>query len=271
MGAIGPTSIPCASGAPRKRRRARRAAGRRRPASSSWIAISEDRLYRHHIGLSSIQAGFRSGIWPLVRISRMSNSHKDELFPDNLQRAADLLRDGRPTLEQTSIDRVKQPAMNEGPEPTSSPEKGSFRRSRVATLLTAVFLLLGTGGTLAFAGADGARSSAASASFDQYRPSCVHGNGLGVANECPGEKVEPPPPSSPPPPAPPPPPSCVHGKGLGVANECPGEKSKQGGHHGKSGGHKGHKGKHKSTRKGGHKPGHKRPRKGSHKSGHGRH
>jgi hypothetical protein len=41
--------------------------------------------------------------------------------------------------------------------------------SRVAILFTAAFLLLGTGGTLALAGMDGAGGSPASASFNQYR------------------------------------------------------------------------------------------------------
>lgn len=191
----------------------------------------------------------------------MSHSHKDELFPDDLQRVADLLGDGRPTLEQLALDRVKPPAMSEALEPPSTPEKGSFTRSRIATLFTVGFLMLGTGGTLALAGADGMGNSAASASFNQYRPPCVQGKGLGVPNECPGEKVGPPP--------------CVQGKGLGVANECPGEKVKKGGQGGKHGGHKGHKGghkgKHKSAHKGGHKRRHKRTRKGIHKSGHGHH
>ncbi len=40
----------------------------------------------------------------------------------------------------------------------------------MATLLTVGFLMLGTGGTLALSGGAGAGGSAASASFDQYRP-----------------------------------------------------------------------------------------------------
>ena len=169
----------------------------------------------------------------------MSHSHKDELFPDDLQRVADLLGDGRPTLEQLALDRVKPPAMSEALEPPSTPEKGSFTRSRIATLFTVGFLMLGTGGTLALAGADGMGNSAASASFNQYRPPCVQGKGLGVPNECPGEKVK---------------------------------KGGQGGKHGGHKGHKGgHKGKHKSAHKGGHKRRHKRTRKGIHKSGHGHH
>jgi len=123
-------------------------------------------------------------------------------------------------------------------------------QSRIATLLTVGFLMLGTGGTLAFAGMHGAGGFAASASFDQYRPPCVHGKGLGVPNECPGEKPEPPP--------------CVHGKGLGVPNECPGEKPEKGGKGGKHGGHKGHKGGHRGKHKGAHKGKHKNTRKSSH-------
>jgi hypothetical protein len=117
----------------------------------------------------------------------MSHSHEDERFSDDLQHVADVLRDGRPTLDPLALDRVKLRAMSGARRSSSSQPKG-FLRQRLAALLTAGLLVLGTGGTLALAGGGG--GGGASASFHQYKPPCVHGKGRHVLNECPGEKVE---------------------------------------------------------------------------------
>jgi hypothetical protein len=157
----------------------------------------------------------------------MSHSHEDERFSDDLQHVADVLRDGRPTLDPLALDRVKLRAMSAASRPGASQHKGSFVKQRLTTLITVGFLILGTGGTLALAGVGGG-SGAGSASFNQYKPPCVHGKGLGVPNECPGEKAEKP----------------VKPKKVAKGGKA-GKKGKndKSGHGGKNGGHAG-KGSH---------------------------
>ncbi|HEV3070420.1 MAG TPA: hypothetical protein VGY76_03220 [Solirubrobacteraceae bacterium] len=121
----------------------------------------------------------------------MSHSHNhDEHFSEDLQKVADVLREGRPTLDPLALDRVKLRAMSAARRSTSSPNKGSFMKSRITALVSVGFLMLGTGGTMALAGGDGGGSSAGSASFHQYRPPCDHGQGRGGDHECHGHEGE---------------------------------------------------------------------------------
>jgi hypothetical protein len=114
----------------------------------------------------------------------MSHSNEDPRFSDDLQHVADVLRDGRPTLDPLALDRVKLRAMNAAQRSTST-NKGSHMKQRLTTLIAAGLLTLGTGGTLALAGGGGG-----SASFHQYKPPCDHGKGRGGDHECHGHEGE---------------------------------------------------------------------------------
>jgi hypothetical protein len=111
------------------------------------------------------------------------NKDKEHSFPDDLQKVADMLRDGRPRLDPLALDRVKLRAMSGARRSTSSRAKGFFMRSRLTTALTVAFLSLGTGGALAVAGGEDfglGSHDGGSASCEQYRP----GNGFGDKNHC---------------------------------------------------------------------------------------
>jgi hypothetical protein len=127
----------------------------------------------------------------------MSGSHRDERFTDDLQEVADVLRDQRPELDALGLDRVKLRAMSAARRTGSIPNRRSFMKSRLTTLLAAAFLTLGTGGALALAGGGGSgHNDGGSAGFDQYR-TCDHGKGKGGDHECHGHEGE------------------EHGKGIG--------------------------------------------------------
>jgi len=157
----------------------------------------------------------------------MSHSHSDEHFSEDLQKVADVLRNGRATLDPLALDRVKLRAMSGARRSTSPRDKGSFMRSRITALVTVGFLTLGTGGALALAGGDGG-SLGGSASFHQYRPPCEHGKGHGGDHECHGHEGE-------------------HGDGGGGGDHGGGGGGDHGGggggDHGGGGGH-GHDGSH---------------------------
>lgn len=104
----------------------------------------------------------------------MSHSHKDEHLTDDLRHVADVLRDGRPSLDPLALDRVKLRAMQAARRSTSRP-KGSFMKQRLTTLFAAGFLVLGMGGTLALAGGGDGKDGGGSASYHQYRPECPAG------------------------------------------------------------------------------------------------
>jgi hypothetical protein len=110
----------------------------------------------------------------------MGRPHDEERFPYALQGVADALRDERPALTPLDLDRVKLRAMSRARRSASSRAKGSFKRSRMATLLTVGFLMLGTGGTVALAGGHpfglGGGNENGSASDVQYRPGCGKGD-----------------------------------------------------------------------------------------------
>jgi hypothetical protein len=119
----------------------------------------------------------------------MSYPHrKEQPLSDDLQQIADLLRDRRPTLQEQTPDtldslalqRVRQRVMNTKDRPSSRHVR-SFMKPRLTTLLTAGFLTLGTGETLALAG--GGSSDRRSSSFDQYRAACPAGEVL-LASDC---------------------------------------------------------------------------------------
>src|SRR4029077_9283366 len=134
----------------------------------------------------------------------MSHSD-DDIFTDDLQQVADVLRDGRPTLDPLALDRVKLRAMSGARRSTTPRHKGLFMRSRLMTLVTAVFLILGTGGAMALAGGghfggfDGfggfGGGDGGSASYHQYRPPCPPGYEFAGDRHC----------------RPIPPPRCGHG------------------------------------------------------------
>jgi hypothetical protein len=112
-----------------------------------------------------------------------SNKDKEDSFPDDLQKVADVLHDRRPTLDPLALDAIKLRAMSRARRPTSSRAKGFFMRSRLTTVLTVAFLSLGTGGALAVAGGEDfglGSHDGGSASCTQYRP----GNGYGDKNHC---------------------------------------------------------------------------------------
>jgi len=145
----------------------------------------------------------------------MSYPHKKEKpLSDDLQQIADLLRDRRPTLEQQSpetldslaVQRVRRRVMSTA-DRRASRHVRSFMKPRLTTLLTAGFLTLGTGETLALAGGNGDSNDPSSASFNQYRTECPAGFVLVGNSECHNPNEQPattastPPPSAPPPPA----------------------------------------------------------------------
>jgi hypothetical protein len=103
----------------------------------------------------------------------------DPSFSDDLERVADALRDGRPTLDPLALDRVKLRAMSAARTSSSSQQEGFHMKQRFTTLLTVGFLMLGTGGTLALAGGGDGKAGGGSASFHQYKPPCEHGQGRG--------------------------------------------------------------------------------------------
>jgi hypothetical protein len=141
------------------------------------------------IVLSSRRAIFRPGFWPLLVSAYMSHSHEDDLLSEDLRRVADVLREGRPTLDPLSLDRVKLRAMSAARSSSSSRPKGFLMKQRLTTLIAAGLLTLGTGGTLALAGG-GDGGGGRSASFHQYKPPCDKGKGKGGDHECHGHEGE---------------------------------------------------------------------------------
>src|SRR5690349_19053244 len=103
----------------------------------------------------------------------MSNSDSDPGLPSELQSLADALHDRRPQLDPLALDRIKLRAIGRARRAAPTKKKGLPMRSRLTTVLTVVFLSLGTGGALAVvSGHDlGLGSSpSGSASCEQYRP-----------------------------------------------------------------------------------------------------
>jgi hypothetical protein len=84
----------------------------------------------------------------------MSSKNGEERFPDDVQHVADLLREQRPELEPLELDRIKLRAMSAG-RPAAPARRGLLARSRVTAVLTAGFLVVGTGGALALCGGTG--------------------------------------------------------------------------------------------------------------------
>jgi hypothetical protein len=108
----------------------------------------------------------------------MNHSRKqEEPLSGDLQKVADALRDGRPTLDPLTLDAIKLRAMQRARMSTPSQHKGLFMKQRLTTLVTVAFLTLGAGGTLALAGGGGGggKDGGGSASFHQYRPTCPPG------------------------------------------------------------------------------------------------
>src|SRR5271155_5031666 len=104
----------------------------------------------------------------------MSRSRDEERFPYVLQEVADALRDERPALTPIELDHVKLRAMGRARRSSSrGGRRPSFMRARLTTLLTAAFLILGTGGALAMLGGGAVGSGGSgggSASWSQYHP-----------------------------------------------------------------------------------------------------
>jgi hypothetical protein len=118
----------------------------------------------------------------------MSHSHEDERLSDDLRHVADVLREGRPTLDPLALDRVKLRAMSAARRSSPSRRKGFPMKQRLTTLIAIGLLTLGTGGTLALAG--GGDDGGGSASFHQYKPPCDKGKGQGKDHECHGHEGE---------------------------------------------------------------------------------
>jgi hypothetical protein len=103
----------------------------------------------------------------------MSRSHDEERFPYALQGIADALRHERPALTPIALDRLKLKAMNRARQSAPRRDERHFIRSRLTTLLTVGFLILGTCGALAALGGDDLSlggEHAGSAAFEQFRP-----------------------------------------------------------------------------------------------------
>jgi hypothetical protein len=121
----------------------------------------------------------------------MSPAHGQEPVPDDLQGVADALRDGRPTLDPLAVDRVKLRAMSGARRSSSARGQGFFMRSRLSTVLSVGFLILGTGGALAVAGGgNGGQKGGGNASFHQYRPGCERGKNHHGDRDCHGKPPE---------------------------------------------------------------------------------
>lgn len=120
----------------------------------------------------------------------MNHPHDDQHFSDELRHVADVLREGRPTLDPLALDRVKLRAMSAARRSSSSRPKGFLMKQRLTTLIAAGLLTLGTGGTLALAGGGDGGGGGGSASFHQYKPPCDKGKGKGGDHECHGHEGE---------------------------------------------------------------------------------
>jgi hypothetical protein len=137
--------------------------------------IVADPFHPAGIGHMSRPASFRleSGRSYVSVDMTHSGKGKESRFSDDLQKVADMLRDGRPRLDPLALDRVKLRAMSGACRSTSSRAKGFFMRTHLTTLLTIAFLSLGTAGALAVAGGADlglGGHGGKSASFNQYRP-----------------------------------------------------------------------------------------------------
>jgi len=103
--------------------------------------------------------------------------HGADEFPDSLRAVGEWLRDQRPTLEPLELDRVKLRAMSRARGSVSAGPR-AFARSRLASLFTIAFLVIGTGGALALCGTKSfgnAGGGGGSASYGQYRTCGPHG------------------------------------------------------------------------------------------------
>jgi hypothetical protein len=105
-------------------------------------------------------------------------NHQEPHLPDDLGDIADMLRAERPELDALTLDRIKLQAMS-GARRTSRRRLGYSVRPRLAALLTAGFVAVGSGGAFAFAG-DGFKftdlgKGKGSAGFSQYKPPCPPG------------------------------------------------------------------------------------------------
>jgi hypothetical protein len=117
------------------------------------------------------------------------SQNREELFSDDLQGVADVLRNQRPRLDPLMLEQIKRTAISDSRQ-SPSRNKGSFMRQRLTTAIAVGFLAIGAGGTMALAGGNGEGSSGGSASFHQYRPPCEHGKGRGEDHECHGHEGE---------------------------------------------------------------------------------
>jgi predicted lipoprotein with Yx(FWY)xxD motif len=94
----------------------------------------------------------------------------DQHLPDELEPIASVLRQHRARPEALELDRLKQRVLTRR---TSRPERWTFMRSRIVTVLTAVGLIAGGSGALALANS-GSPGANAAASRGQYCPPKSH-------------------------------------------------------------------------------------------------
>jgi hypothetical protein len=104
----------------------------------------------------------------------MSDRNCDQL-PDDLEQIARHLRAGRAHADPLQLDRLKQRLMAQS---ESRPRRLTFMKSRIATVLTVLGLVGGTGGALALAGTGSSGGPHGGAASGQYRP----GKGCGDKN-----------------------------------------------------------------------------------------
>ena len=99
-------------------------------------------------------------------------------LPDELRDVAERLRREATRPTATELDHLKLRAMRSARSQDHG-RKGSFMKSRLATLMTIGALTIGTGGTFAIAGGGGGHDDDGNASEHQYKPPCDHKKGEG--------------------------------------------------------------------------------------------
>jgi hypothetical protein len=103
-------------------------------------------------------------------------SHFEPELPDDLRAMAERLRRERPRATPLELDQLKLRAMNQASRGSIQP-RGTFMRSRLATLLCVGLFSIGAGGTFAVANHDGGGDQG-SGGKTEYKP----GKGCGDKN-----------------------------------------------------------------------------------------
>jgi hypothetical protein len=103
--------------------------------------------------------------WAARAYKAPMQDHDD--LPDELRDLAERLRREATRPTATELDQLKLRAMRSARSPVHG-RKGSFMKTRLATLVTILALTIGAGGTFAIAG--GGTGDAGTAAKPQYKP-----------------------------------------------------------------------------------------------------